>query len=686
MDFDQGTRVNVSDDEDQLRLAMPPTTFPFINVAASARGTMVRINTDTGVIVGEYKTAPETLGLDPSRTTVDGFGNVWAGNRGETSQIEAGGDPYGSVVKIGLVVGGTRVDSNGTGNPAGDYLAPPFTYNTCEDRDRDGLIKTSRGLGDIRPWPLVNPGDWSGGVLNPTGSGLAGNARVEDADDECILVYQRLQNAPVVRHVSVDGDNNVWVGGYPDAPTTFHKLDNETGAILNNFPAWLFGCGGYGGLVDGNGILWSAGKNEKELLRFDTVANSASCEPVGGFPYGLGIDTNGFIWASACEDVNFGNLIAKFTPAGDLVTGFPKVYQVGYTCTDESFDRGVTITPADNHVWVANSSRGPSSRSVARLDNEGDLVKFISLIAVPNVVEGRTPTGVAVDSNGYVWVTNQTSNNVMRIDPNGGGDGKGAVVQSVEIGPGAGPYNYSDMTGLVRLSAVRQGTWTVVQDGGRSLAEWDTITWNTEPEGGVPDDTSIVVHARAADDQSALSSEAFVEVDNGVALGGALTGQFIEVQVTLKGAEGVDSPVLSDIRVLSNQDPDCAQALPNVDMLWPPNHRSVPVNILGVTDPDGDAVSITIDSIFQDEPVDTFGDGRFVPDGWGVGTASAEVRAERSGTKKVPGNGRVYHIAFTAADYNGGTCGGEVTVGVPHDRGGGSIPVDDGALYDSTVR
>jgi hypothetical protein len=101
MDFDQGTRVNVSDDEDQLRLAMPPTTFPFINVAASARGTMVRINTDTGVIVGEYKTAPETLGLDPSRTTVDGFGNVWAGNRGETSQIEAGGDPYGSVVRSG---------------------------------------------------------------------------------------------------------------------------------------------------------------------------------------------------------------------------------------------------------------------------------------------------------------------------------------------------------------------------------------------------------------------------------------------------------------------------------------------------------------------------------------------------------------------------------------------------------
>jgi hypothetical protein len=132
-----------------------------------------------------------------------------------------------------------------------------------------------------------------------------------------------------------------------------------------------------------------------------------------------------------------------------------------------------------------------------------------------------------------------------------------------------------------------------------------------------------------------------------------------------------------------NMPPDCSNAAPSIDTIWPPNHKFVAVNVLGVTDPDGDPVSITIDSIYQDEPVDTLGDGSFTPDGQGVGTDTAEVRAERAGTKKVPGNGRVYHIRFTANDGNGGSCTGEVLVGVPHDVK--DIPVDDGALYDSTA-
>jgi hypothetical protein len=67
-----------------------------------------------------------------------------------------------------------------------------------------------------------------------------------------------------------------------------------------------------------------------------------------------------------------------------------------------------------------------------------------------------------------------------------------------------------------------------------------------------------------------------------------------------------------------------------------------------------------------------------------VDTPTAEVRAERSGTKKVPGDGRVYHISFTASDDSGATCSGTVLVGVPHDQRG-TDPVDGGPLYDSTI-
>lgn len=64
-----------------------------------------------------------------------------------------------------------------------------------------------------------------------------------------------------------------------------------------------------------------------------------------------------------------------------------------------------------------------------------------------------------------------------------------------------------------------------------------------------------------------------------------------------------------------------------------------------------------------------------------VDSNTAEVRAESSGKL----DGRVYHNCYTAADRNGGTCSGEALVGVPHDLGEGSTPVDGGVLVSSTA-
>jgi hypothetical protein len=129
---------------------------------------------------------------------------------------------------------------------------------------------------------------------------------------------------------------------------------------------------------------------------------------------------------------------------------------------------------------------------------------------------------------------------------------------------------------------------------------------------------------------------------------------------------------------------ECSKAKPSADLLWPPNHKFVPISILGVADPEGDPVTIKVTSVYQDEAVNAKGSGNTAPDGQIDGTNTAQVRAERIGDSGVPGNGRVYHIGFTAEDDQGGSCQGEVLVGVPHDQGQGATPVDDGALYDST--
>jgi hypothetical protein len=103
----------------------------------------------------------------------------------------------------------------------------------------------------------------------------------------------------------------------------------------------------------------------------------------------------------------------------------------------------------------------------------------------------------------------------------------------------------------------------------------------------------------------------------------------------------------------------------------------VTVDVLNVTDPEGDPFEITIESIYQDELVNGTDDGNTVPDGMGIGTTYAEVRAERDGE----GNGRVYHIVFTAHN-TAGACTGEVLVSVPIEKK--DVAVDDGPLYDST--
>ncbi len=130
-----------------------------------------------------------------------------------------------------------------------------------------------------------------------------------------------------------------------------------------------------------------------------------------------------------------------------------------------------------------------------------------------------------------------------------------------------------------------------------------------------------------------------------------------------------------------NAPPICDAAYARPRWLWLPTKRFVNINIRGISDPDGESISIVIDSIFQDEPVFGRGSGRTSPDGKGVGTDRVKVRAERNWW----GNGRYYHINFTATDQSGDSCSGTVKVGVPKFFGKNWPPVDDGPLYDSTV-
>src|SRR5215470_3546042 len=155
-----------------------------------------------------------------------------------------------------------------------------------------------------------------------------------------------------------------------------------------------------------------------------------------------------------------------------------------------------------------------------------------------------------------------------------------------------------------------------------------------------------------------------------VADGGALT--------SLPGSPFRTNPTNQSGRLLSltafpgkscNQPPVCSAALATPSTAWPPNQQMVSISISGVSDPDGDPVTITPTDVSQDEP-GAPGDATLAP---------LTVRADRDGAS----DGRVYTITFMASDGRGGTCTGAVKVCVPHDQGFDVPCVDQGPRYRS---
>lgn len=113
------------------------------------------------------------------------------------------------------------------------------------------------------------------------------------------------------------------------------------------------------------------------------------------------------------------------------------------------------------------------------------------------------------------------------------------------------------------------------------------------------------------------------------------------------------------------------------------------VTLSGASDPDGDALSFHIDGVAQDEPVSGVGTGDGTsPDAQltpaGADSNQVLVRAERNPR----GNGRVYRIAYTVSDGNGGSCHAgfadtTATVAVPRQKGASAVDDFATTRFDS---
>lgn len=470
-DFDLGSLINLTHNpSDQLQLDATSRSFKFMWVAVSTKGTVVKINTETGQIIGEYFTSPNGQPRDPSRTTVDHNGSVWNTNRAGNS-----------VVHIGLVENGQCVDRNG-----------------------NGVIDTSTGFNDIRAWTNAGGANTNGGVTT--------------ASDECILHYTRV-NSFGTRHVAVNTDNDIWVSG--TSGQRFDLLDGITGQIKRQENS--VGFGGYGGLIDKNGVIWSA----NPMLRWDTSKplngpNGVNWRGYSHPSYGLCIDSLGNVY-----NTSFGNgTIRKFSPDGTLIGSFNQGSPWAQGC----------VVDRNDHVWIAHSL---NTNTVGHMKSDG--------VYIGTITVGSGPTGVAVDGDGKVWATNYNSRTVSRINPALGpigGDGVTRVgaVEFTTPDLGGNPYNYSDMTGSTLTGAPDTGTWSVVFDSQLVGAEWSRIGWNAQVCG----DGLITVSLATSTNNTTYSAP--VVVSNG-ADPVVPNGRFAKITVRFDRAATGETPILYDLSI-----------------------------------------------------------------------------------------------------------------------------------------
>lgn len=392
------------------------------------------------------------------------------------------------------------------------------------DRNGNGVVDTSTDLnanGRIDPNEIL-PWDANGD---------------DQPDDERIALSIPVgrsrsdPNAPqpkgVARSVSLDANDDVWVGLFNFRQ--YEVYDHTTGALKRIVP--VSGTP-YGSVVDAKGILWSANR-DSYFDRIDMTTNVATTVSHGGGDnYGITLDGKGVVWTATYNS----SQLKRYDPAtGELDTyGLP------------GNGRGVGAA-ADGTIWVATNNPD----RLVRFNFDSDGRTLLGTVAVP---VGAAASAAVIDADGFVWTTTYADNKAWKIDP-----ATNAVVPGWPIATGLMPYNYSDMTGQVRLTVTeRTGVWTEIIDGERPGVPWVTVGLETD----TPPETLVRLRVRSSDNREVLASLPWLEVEHDSLFAG-VQGRYLEVEVSLRSRDPNATPTVGAIDVVTVPIPTVAVDLPD---------------------------------------------------------------------------------------------------------------------------
>jgi hypothetical protein len=283
----------------------------------------------------------------------------------------------------------------------------------------------------------------------------------------------------------------------------------------------------------------------------------------------------------------------------------------------------------------------------------------------------------------YAWTSHDgitltgTGANVSFTAPTAPGpmyQGEQVLTFTLRVTDPNGEYKDDD----VEVTVTNSGFNPIANAGGnKTVNEHSAVTLNGS--GTDPNDDPIHFTWTQTDGPSVTLAGADTETPS-------FTAPFVNAlgtQLTLQllvwddfGGWGLDSATITVKNI--NDPPNISGAYADPSILWAPDHRLVPVQIKGVTDPNNNA-TIEITGVTQDEPTNGLGDGDTAIDAIiSANHDSVQLRAERSGNR----DGRVYKVYFTASDFEGGSSGW-VKVMVPKSKKTDAA-IDSGGNYDST--
>lgn len=408
-----------------LSLKSDMKSLNYLWVANADESSVSKIDTNTGKEVARYWTGshPATSGEYPSRTSVDGNGNVWVGNRL--------GDQ--TVIKIAAQL------------------------KDCHDKDGDG-IETS--------YDANNDGVITFDLVNPERSEILPSGK-----DECVILS--VNHWPGLtdvgpRAVAIDTDGKVWVGIWQTG--VYYVLNPDTGALITKTAA----LGPSYGAAMGKKLMWinvATGTNVGVYgLRIKDEGNG---KPIGSIVesylgssfkppipstvaapafYVIAPDKNDNVWVANWVSGNLNKL------SHGLITNYIIESPSGTGST-----RGVTVDK-DGYIWTTSWNSGkiykvnPSNGAIVCFYSTGWLAPSLA--------------GVTQDNAGFIWaIGTSTSNSVIKLKSNCGFVGVYPV--------GRSPYTYSDATGQLFYQFINSGTWDVtLKNTLNSNNIWNTISWS----------------------------------------------------------------------------------------------------------------------------------------------------------------------------------------------------------------